>query len=48
MADIVFYNKPMGIVLCTDKSDVSVEYALYEMDNNILCLYIPKKEELQD
>lgn len=45
-------NKPIGIILCTDKSDLSVEYALGGIDNNIFAskytLYIPRKEELQE
>ncbi len=45
-------NKPIGIIFCTDKSDVCVEYALNGIDNNIFTskytMYISKKEELQE
>ncbi|MFI3307292.1 MAG: PDDEXK nuclease domain-containing protein [Mycoplasmatota bacterium] len=44
-------NKPIGIILCTDKNNVSAEYALGGMDNNIFAskytMYIPNKEKLQ-
>ena len=43
-------NPPIGIILCTDKDSVDVEYALGGISNNIFASryvsYIPKKEEL--
>ncbi len=44
-------NLPVGIILCTDKSKVFVEYALGGLDNKIFVskykLYLPTKKELQ-
>ena len=43
-------NPPIGIILCTDKESVDVEYALGGISNNIFAsryvYYIPNKEEL--
>ena len=43
-------NPPIGIILCTDKTNVEVEYALGGLSNNIFAsryvLYIPNKEQL--
>lgn len=43
-------NPPIGIILCTDKGNVNLEYALGGISNNIFAsqyvLYMPKKEEL--
>ncbi|MFI3227809.1 MAG: PDDEXK nuclease domain-containing protein [Clostridia bacterium] len=43
-------NKPIGIILCTDKDALTAEYALGGLSNNIFAskytLYIPKKETL--
>ena len=43
-------NPPIGIILCTDKENVDVEYALGGISNNIFAsryvYYIPNKEEL--
>lgn len=43
-------NPPIGIVLCTDKSDSVVKYTLPECDNQIFAskykLYLPSEEEL--
>jgi predicted nuclease of restriction endonuclease-like (RecB) superfamily len=43
-------NKPIGIVLCTDKDALTVEYALGGLSNNIFAskytYYIPNKEKL--
>lgn len=45
------YNNPLiGIILCTDKGNVNLEYALGGISNDIFAsqyvLYMPKKEEL--
>lgn len=44
-------NEPIGIVLCAEKSDIFVEYALGGITNNLFVskyqLYLPNKEELQ-
>ncbi|WP_417608238.1 PDDEXK nuclease domain-containing protein [Owenweeksia hongkongensis] len=44
-------NPTIGILLCTDKNDTMVEYALPKSNTNILAskyqLYLPKKEELE-
>ena len=43
-------NKPIGIILCTDKDAVAAEYALGGLSNNIFAskytYYIPDKERL--
>ena len=43
-------NPPIGIILCTDKDSIDVEYALGGISNNIFAsryvYYIPNKEEL--
>nr|WP_243693013.1 PDDEXK nuclease domain-containing protein [Tissierella praeacuta] len=43
-------NKPIGIVLCADNSEVVAEYALGGLENNIFAskyvYYLPDKEEL--
>ncbi|MHB8127504.1 MAG: PDDEXK nuclease domain-containing protein [Mobilitalea sp.] len=43
-------NKPIGIILCTDKDALTVEYALGGLSNNIFAskytYYIPDKERL--
>ena len=43
-------NPPIGIILCTDKTNVEAEYALGGLSNNIFAsryvLYIPDKEQL--
>jgi predicted nuclease of restriction endonuclease-like (RecB) superfamily len=43
-------NPPIGIILCTDKTNVEAEYALGGLSNNIFAsryvLYIPEKEQL--
>ena len=43
-------NKPTGIILCTDKDALTVEYVLGELSNNIFAskytYYIPNKEKL--
>ncbi|WP_333651654.1 PDDEXK nuclease domain-containing protein [Lacrimispora sp.] len=43
-------NKPIGIILCTDKDALTVEYALGGLSNNIFAskytYYIPDKEKL--
>jgi predicted nuclease of restriction endonuclease-like (RecB) superfamily len=43
-------NKPIGILLCTDKDAVTAEYALGGLSNNIFAskytYYIPQKESL--
>ena len=45
-------NPPVGILLCTDKNEALVEYALAGMDNNLFVskyqLELPKKEEMQE
>jgi predicted nuclease of restriction endonuclease-like (RecB) superfamily len=44
-------NPPVGILLCTDKDNALVEYALAGMDDNIFVskymLELPKKEEMR-
>jgi len=44
-------NPPVGVLLCTDKNHVLVEYALAGMDNQLFVskylLELPKKEEMQ-
>ncbi len=44
-------NPPIGILLCTDKDQTLVEYALAGMDNNLFVskyqLELPGKEEMQ-
>lgn len=43
-------NKPIGIILCTDKDALTVEYALGGLSSNIFAskytYYIPEKEAL--
>lgn len=43
-------NPPIGIILCTDKGNIDLEYALGGLSNNIFAskyvLYLPNKEEL--
>ena len=43
-------NDPIGIILCTDKGNVNLEYALGGLSNQIFAskyvLYMPNKEEL--
>ena len=43
-------NKPIGIMLCTDKDAPTAEYALGGLSNNIFAskytYYIPDKEQL--
>lgn len=43
-------NPPIGIILCTDKDDIAVEYALGGINNQIFAsryvLYMPNKEQL--
>ena len=43
-------NPPIGIILCTDKDDIEVEYALGGLSNNIFAsryvLYMPDKSQL--
>ena len=43
-------NKPIGIILCTDKDSVAAEYALGGLSSNIFAskytYYIPEKERL--
>jgi hypothetical protein len=44
-------NPPIGLLLCTGKDHVLVEYALAGMDNRLFVskyqLELPKKEDLQ-
>jgi hypothetical protein len=44
-------NSTIGILLCTDKNNTMVEFALPENNTQILAskyqLYLPKKEELE-
>ena len=44
-------NEPIGIVLCTDKNKVQVEYAISGISNKMFVskykLYLPTKEELE-
>ena len=43
-------NPPIGIILCTDKDEITAEYALGGLSNNIFAskyvLYMPDKEKL--
>lgn len=43
-------NPPIGIILCTDKDDITAEYALGGLSNQIFAsryvLHMPNKEEL--
>lgn len=43
-------NKPIGIILCTEKDNVMMEFALNGISNNLFTstytYYIPNKEEL--
>ena len=43
-------NKPIGIILCTDKDQIAAEYALGGLSTNIFTskytYYIPQKEQL--
>ena len=43
-------EKPMGIILCADTSEIVAEYALGGLENQIFAskyvYYIPNKEEL--
>lgn len=43
-------NKPIGIILCTDKNSLAAEYALGGLSNNIFAskytYYIPNKDQL--
>ncbi len=43
---------PIGIILCADKDQIQVEYALGSLSNQIFAskytLYIPDKAELED
>ena len=43
-------GKPIGIILCAEKDNVMLEYALGELSNNIFAstytYYIPNKEQL--
>lgn len=43
-------NRPIGIILCTDKGNFDVQYALGGLSNNIFAskyvLYMPNKEQL--
>ena len=43
-------NPPIGIILCTDKGNVNLEYALGGLNNKIFAskyiTVLPKKEEL--
>ena len=43
-------NPPIGIILCTDKDEITAEYALGGLSNNIFAsryvLYMPDKEQL--
>ena len=45
-----FDNKPIGIILCKEKKNIFMEYALGGLSNNVFAstytYYIPKKEEL--
>jgi len=44
-------NKPVGIILCADKSNAVVKYTLTEENNQIFAsrykLYLPTEEELK-
>lgn len=43
-------NKPIGIILCTEKDNVMMEFALNGISNNLFTstytYYIPNKEQL--
>ena len=43
-------NPPVGIILCTDKDDITAEYALGGLSNQIFAsryvLHMPNKEQL--
>ena len=43
-------NSPIGIILCAEKDNIAVEYALGNLNSKIFAskyiMYIPKKEEL--
>lgn len=43
-------NPPIGIIMCTDKNNLDVEYALGGLSNQIFAskyiLYMPNKEQL--
>ncbi len=43
-------NPPIGLILCTDKGNVDMQYALGGLSNNIFAskyiTYMPNKEEL--
>lgn len=43
-------NPPIGLILCTDKDDITAEYALGGLSNLIFAakyvLYMPDKEQL--
>uniref|UniRef100_UPI0040379899 PDDEXK nuclease domain-containing protein n=1 Tax=Roseburia hominis TaxID=301301 RepID=UPI0040379899 len=43
-------NLPIGLILCTDKNNIDVEYALGGLSNQIFAskyvLYLPDKEQL--
>src|SRR3989344_2408343 len=45
-------NEPIGIILCTEKNNVQVEYATSGMSNKMFVskykLYLPSKEELEN
>ena len=45
-------NPPVGILLCTDKGDQMVEYALSGMDNQLFVstymLHLPDKSQLEE
>ena len=45
-------NEPIGIILCTDKDSIQVEYALGSLSNQIFAskytLYIPDREQLEE
>ena len=45
-------NPPIGILLCTQKNHLFVEYALAGMDNNLFVskyqLELPNKEAMQE
>ena len=44
-------NEPVGIILCTEKNNIKIEYALGGINNNIFVskyqLYLPDKKELE-
>ena len=45
-------NPPLGILLCTDKGNGMVEYALSGMDNQLVVstymLHLPNKQKLKE